>query len=362
MKLAIISFTRQGAALCARLNRRLKELGHECSGSVKHRILNEVQEYPGLTPVVEPLADWTGRQFDDVCGLVFIGAAGIAVRAIAPYIKDKKTDPAVVVLDDRGRFAISVLSGHIGGANELTHLVAEITGAVPVITTATDGNDKTAIDVWAGERDLIWPDRDLATQISAALLEGEPVGFYSDYPLADQVPEDFVKGQICQHQVWITAHLAPEPHHMISWFSNQSTRILRLIPKSLVAGIGCRRGIPAAVIRARLEAVLTANNLDINAVAEISSISLKADETGLNELAAELAVPFTVYDAAVLKELNGDFSESEFVKTVTGIDNVCERAAIKAAGEQGQLLVHKQAGDGVTIAIAIKQTEIKRKQ
>lgn len=360
MKLAVISFTRQGGALCGRLTRGLYELGHECTGYIQSRRLNEVQEYPGLCPVREPLTEWTGAQFYRMDGLVFIGAAGIAVRAIAPFIEDKKKDPAVVAVDDCGRFAISLLSGHMGGANELARMTADMIGAVPVITTATDVNKKTAIDVWAEQRSLQWPDRELAKQISASLLDGQPVGFYSDYQLADAVPEDFVKGQLCRYQVWITACKKPESRHMVSWFSDEATQILRLIPRTLYVGIGCRKGTAAAVLREQLERVFSEHNLDLAAVAQIASITLKEQEAGLIRLADRLQVPFQVYPPETLKGLSGAFSGSEFVRSVTGVDNVCERAAVAAAGADAVLLIPRQAGKGITIAVAERWLEIKR--
>ncbi|MGL5436743.1 MAG: cobalt-precorrin 5A hydrolase [Lachnospiraceae bacterium] len=360
MKLAIISFTKQGGALCGKLTRRFRELGYDCNGYVQSRLLNEFQEYPGLCPVRESLSEWTGKRFDETDGLVFVGAAGIAVRAIAPFVTDKKKDPAVVAIDDCGRFAVSLLSGHMGGANELARVAAAIIGAEPVITTATDINGKTAIDVWASQRDLQWPDRGVAKQISAALLEGQAVGFYSDYPLADPVPEDFVKGQLSRYQVWITANKKPESRHMISWFSDEDTTILRLIPRSLSVGIGCRRGTAAAVLRRQLEQVLADHNLDLLAVGQIASIDLKRDEAGIITLADQLKVPFLFYQPEVLQQVPGIFSSSEFVKRVTGTDNVCERAAMAGAGENGTLIVKKQAGAGVTIAVAQQRLEIKR--
>jgi len=357
----VISFTKQGGALCHRLTKRLRELGHDCTGYVQARFLNEVQDYPGLCPAEETLDEWTKTKFNRNDGLVFVGATGIAVRAIAPYIKDKKTDPAVVTIDDCGRYVISLLSGHTGGANELTRVIAGIIGAVPVITTSTDSNGKTSIDVWAQQRGLQWPDREQAKRISAALLEGQPVGFYSDYPLADPVPEDFVKGELCRYQVWITANKKPESRHMISWFSDQDTEILRLIPESLSVGIGCRRGMAASVLKERLEAVFEEYNLDLHAIKQISSITLKKDERGLIELADRLHVPFQVYEAAELLHVPGVFTASDFVQSVTGVDNVCERAALAGAGKEGSLLVRKQAADGVTIAVAIQRSEIRRK-
>lgn len=358
MELAVISFTKSGSWLCGKLTKRLQELGYACKGYVLSRFLNEVQEVPGLCPISGTLNDWTGQQFGQVGGLIYIGAAGIAVRAIAPFLKDKMTDPAVVVLDEQAQFAVSLLSGHIGGANELTSLVSEITGAVPVITTATDVNRKTAIDVWAKKRGLMLSDRILAKDVAAALVAEEVVGFYSDYPLNEPIPEGFIKGELGRLQVWLTAHVVPGPEHMVSWFCNADSRILRLIPCSLAVGVGCRKGVSAAVIETQIRQVFDKANLDVRAIAGLFSIDLKQQEEGLLKAAEELQVPFCTYSAEILQNITESVTSSVFVQAITGVDNVCERAALAGAGPGAELLVCKQAGDGVTVAVAGKKMEI----
>lgn len=358
MKLAIISFTKPGADLCGRLVKRMRELGLEADGYVQSRFLNALQETPGICPVKEPIARWTRQRFDHVDGLIYIGASGIAVRAIAPCLKDKMTDPAVLVIDESGKYVISLLSGHIGGANELTLMAAEILEAEPVITTATDVRKKTAIDVWAKKRNLRLSDRILAKQAAASLLEGDPVGFYSDFPLKEDMPEGFVKGEMCPLSLWITARKRPEPDHMISMFLGENARILRLIPNVLSVGIGCRKGIGAEVILEKLEQVLEQENWEKMSIRQIVSIDLKAEEEGLIETASCLQVPFRTCSARELEAVTGNVSSSAFVKRVTGTDNVCERAALCGAGADGLLVVSKQAGNGVTIAIALERIYI----
>lgn len=358
MKLAVISFTKSGCWLCGKLTKRLQEMGYSCKGYVQSRFLNEVHEVPGLCQISGSLNNWTGQQFGQVGGLIYIGAAGIAVRAIAPFLKDKMTDPAVVVLDEQARFVVSLLSGHIGGANELTSLVSEITGAVPVITTATDVNRKTTIDVWAKKRGLLLSDRTLAKEVAAALLEEEVIGFYSDYSLNEPVPEGFIKGELGRLQVWLTAHVVPGPEHMVSWFCDADGRILRLIPRSLTVGIGCRKGVSAAVIERKIRQVFDEANLDMRAIAGLFSIDLKQQEEGILKTAEELQVPFCTYGAEILQNITESVTSSVFVQAVTGVDNVCERAALTGAGPGAELLVHKQAGDGVTVAVAEKKMEI----
>ena len=159
MKLAVISFTRRGEDVCEKLTNAMKAAGAECCGYTGRKTGNAGL---ALQTISETLAEWTGQQFAACDGLIFIGAAGIAVRLIAPYLKDKLTDPAVVVVDEAGKFAISLLSGHVGGANRLAEQTAALLNAVPVVTTASDVRGRTAIDVWAADHGLVITDRKLS--------------------------------------------------------------------------------------------------------------------------------------------------------------------------------------------------------
>lgn len=363
MKLAVISFTRNGSRLCGRLVRRFRELGEVCDGYVQSRFLNEVQQVTGICEVKEPVAVWTGRRFDQVDGLIYIGAAGIAVRAIAPWLKDKLTDPAVVVVDEGGHYAVSLLSGHVGGANRLAKQTAEILGAEAVITTASDVQKKTAVDVWAAEHRLTVSDRKLAKMAAAAVLDGEPVGCYSDYPLAIPVPEGCTKGEFCRINLWITAKRQPDENSMVAWFQDEDKAgeaggILRLIPKVLTVGIGCRRGVTKEQIEQVLQHVLEQHNLDPAAVMGFASIDRKKQEEGICRLSEQWKVPFETFSAEELEQAEGTFSESEFVRQTVGIGNVCERAALLGAGAGSRLVAAKQAENGVTIAVAASDIRI----
>ena len=145
MKLAAVSFTENGSRLNQGIRDLLEREGVEVAAYTKERY---AEKY-GLIPLVTSLHDWTADMFDEKDALLFIGASGIAVRSIAPFVADKRKDPAVVVMDEKGQFVISLLSGHLGGANELTGKIANLTGAIPVITTATDVNGRFAVDIFA---------------------------------------------------------------------------------------------------------------------------------------------------------------------------------------------------------------------
>lgn len=169
------------------------------NGLAAHEILCEAwlkkKEYRSALPVEVAflegtLSEWTAEQFRSKDLLIFIGSTGIAVRSIAPYVQSKKTDPAVIVVDEQGRHAISLLSGHIGGANELTLLVAELTGAEPVITTATDLHGKFAVDAFAGDEKSVYGFHACSEGNCAALVDNLKVGMWSAFPVTDVIPPE----------------------------------------------------------------------------------------------------------------------------------------------------------------------------
>ena len=178
MKIAIASFTRNGCVWNQKLCAALKK--HSCEGYALEKYGKEA----GIPAIAPSLPAWTERMFQKMDAILFIGACGIAVRSIAPYVKSKKTDPAVLCMDEQGKFVISLLSGHIGGANELTEEVAAVTGAVPVITTATDVNHKFAVDVFAVKNHCEICEMELAKETAALLVDGKTVGFCSRFPVA----------------------------------------------------------------------------------------------------------------------------------------------------------------------------------
>lgn len=346
MKLAVISFTKAGENICRKLENAFLNAGESCTGYSGKRVAAVPDS--GLKPVRGSLSEWTGHQFPQMDGLVFVGAAGIAVRLIAPYLKDKLTDPAVVVVDEAGQFSISLLSGHVGGANRLAERVAEILGATAVVTTASDVRGRMAIDVWAKEHGLAITDRRLAKKIAAALLDGETIGFFSDIPMAAPEDSGYAKDRWNRLNVWVTCRQNPVLGEALCG------EILRLVPKVLVLGVGCRKGTPVGNVETAVRETLKAKNLDIRAVAALASIDLKKEETGLLELAETLGIPFVTYSSEELAAVQGDFTESGFVRQVTGVGNVCERSALFCAGTGGRLIVKKQVHPGVTVAVAEK--------
>lgn len=347
MKLSAICFTEAGVRLCARLVKELSYSGQSCEGYGPESFLRSVPEGDRLIPLKTSLSEWTKEQFFQKDGLIFIGAAGIAVRAIAPFLRSKAEDPAVVVMDDMGRFSISLLSGHLGGANELAERLARMVGGQAVITTATDIHGKFAVDLFAKDLGLVITEIKKVKEISSSILQGEGVGFHCDFPVIGKLPRGLIKGGTCRTNLWIT--LKAE-----SW-EKALKESLRLVPRLLVLGIGCRKGVSVETIERVLSRFFKEWNLSTEGLAACASIDIKKEEMGICQFAAARKIPFYTFSAGALEKIEGEFSSSVFVKKVTGVDNVCERSALACVKELGggKLLIKKQASEGVTAAVAV---------
>lgn len=326
---ALVAFTRTGCELGKRLAEAL-------AGTLwtTARLSAELD-----IPSYDDLRAWTGERFRDSEDLVFISASGIAVRAVAPFVKDKFSDPAVVSVDELGRFAVPLLSGHVGGANALAQRIAEITGGQAAVSTATDVQGKFAVDVWAREQHLALTSRELAKAVSAALLENEPVGVFSEFPIAGNLPEGLIPGP-AEIGICVSRTMEPKPF----------AKTLHLLPRAVTLGIGCRRGVSREHLEAQLAEFLAAHHLPEAAVIGLASIDLKRDEQGLLDLAQAHGWPIRFFSADELAGEPGDFPPSAFVQKTTGVDNVCQRAAQRAGG---RIFIPKTAQDGVTFAAAM---------
>lgn len=380
MELAVISFTPRGTAVCRRLVEKLADLGHLCTGYIPESYARETEKDTGIrTPEKdagkpgqirirkEPLAVWTEGMFPLVDGFVFVGAAGIAVRAVAPWVRDKMTDPAVVVVDEGGQFAVSLLSGHLGGANALARQVAKAIGAQPVITTASDVEGVCGVDLWARDHGLVITDRVQARKVQMAVLEGNPVTVFWDPWLEACLPW-LGREELPQGWTWSPEAISQSGEEFEKCPGRQKVRIgitlrsekekaqknpvLWLVPQILTVGVGCRRGVAGERIRERVQQVLEEAGLDPGAVCRIASIDRKKEEPGILALARHWQVPYETFPAARLETVEQPVEESEFVRSVTGTGNVCERAALLAAGQCSRLVVKKQAGEGITVAVA----------
>ena len=286
MNISIITFTENGTKLAEKIRQAF--VGTKMEEAKKL----------GLS-----LSDWTRQQFAEKNAIVVIGACGIAVRMIAPFVSDKLSDSPVVVADEAGMFVIPLLSGHMGGANELAEQIAGQIGGIPVITTATDVNHTFSVDLFAKKCGLSIYNREGIAKVSAKILDGKT----PDIVISSE-KTDLEQGELDAFiQKWLD-----------------------------------HAGIEKRLVRAA------------------ASIDLKKEEEGLLRWCMANRIPFFTYSAEELKQVKGDFQESSFVKEKTGVDNVCERAAMKAANEEGTFILRKQAENGITIAIVKYDWKLER--
>lgn len=348
-KIAIWVITANGVRLASKLNSAFPACTWFCIASQQVD-----QALAALTlPPVQPwaisrfdrLSDEVAGQFHRFNGHIFIMATGIVVRMLAPLILDKTRDPAVAVIDDRGKHCISLLSGHIGGANRMTLAAAQCIGANPVITTATDVNQVPAIDTLAEQAGLAIENPEAIKYVNMAFLNNTPIGFTdTENRLLPLVEERYVAPPQGNPQVRVLVD------HRISSTGN-TPRTLILRPQSLVAGMGCNRNTDMKEMKTLLVQTLKEHNLSLLSLSGLATVDIKNDEQGLLELARELSLPLQFFSREQLKGVDTIQTPSKMVEQHIGVPSVCEAAAILGA-RQGQLIVPKTNTKNVTVAIA----------
>ncbi len=372
-RVLLVTCSVRGYATMQKLAKKLENIsGAEIITKVKCEALPEVS----MRETVKACVD---AYFAQVDAIVFVTASGIAVRSVAEHLAHKSEDPAIVCMDECGKHVISLVSGHAGGANALTQMLADVMWATPVITTATDVEGRFSIDDYAREHNLVVTDWAKAKAISAEVLAAGAEPVWIEEPVVAQGEEkgaceirkelkstgidgcenrvdgcenrvDVKRLQIGSHQVIITPKDVPV-----------DAQTLQLIPRCIVAGVGCKKGTPVDKIEQAVQDAFAKAGLQMEALCAVASIDLKKEEAGLQEFCAAREVSFETYAAAELQAVPGAYSASEFVSGVTGVDNVCERSAVKYASEHGmnqdqrllrmqvdggELLLRKQAQDG----------------
>lgn len=382
MKLSIICFSLTGLETAIRLKTEFEKQGHRVLLASKSKYLKD--------SIQESVLKWTESRFSADDGILFVGACGIAVRSIAPYVASKKSDPAVLVIDECGKFVISLLSGHLGGANELALTASEILNAQAVVTTATDLHERFAVDIFAKKNGCDIMNMTAAKEVSAAVLAGETVGFYSEFPWTGTLPQELIlcdrkgvpvsldeknrtgksPGEVAEKQE--TANYGREALTEES-AGEQPVRLgiavtvhksctpflstVQVIPKTVTLGMGCRKNKEPEGIEKAADSCLEQEDIFPQAVEQLASISIKKHEPGLLALAEKKKLPFLTFEGEELMKVQGDFTPSAFVKSVTGADNVCERSAVLGAAK-GKLIKRKSGGDGVTTALALREWEV----
>ncbi len=322
-KTVILAATRKGMALAGSIQAGLE-------GS-------EIYDYrSGVKKALEEV--W--HRYD---GIICVMAAGIVVRCIAGLCRSKFNDPGVVVIDEAGSYAISLLSGHIGGGNRLAQQVAAVCGAAPVITTASDVSGHTAVDLWSVEQNLEMRNPEMLASTVRRLLDSGSLKVYQQGGFIKNLPADF---KSCTN---------PEDADIVialNWSEEQSRLVL--VPRINYIGMGCRRGTRLDEFETVLADLGSLHGLDLHSVAGIASIDIKKDEEALLQFASRHNWPLMFFDSARIEAVPVP-SRSETVHRHIGVYGVCEAAALLASSsgnEAGRLIINKIKWQRITAAVA----------
>lgn len=355
-RVVILSYTERGG----QLNKRLMDLFLKKGDvAVSFELGNEVMSIRGSHGQNEVMSTKEILQQEWHCAdaLLFVGALGIAVRHVAPFLESKVYDPAVLVLDEKGEFVIPVVSGHIGGGVALAKELAQDLDSKPVITTATDVQGRFAVDVFAVKNHLWIENPERIKLISRTLLQGGTIDVWTDMPVTGDVPEGLrvLQGDELG-QAAIVIGLPDATRQTISPLYGESN-ICVLSPRPYILGVGCKKGKSAEELYDFFTQLCRDEKISPHEIAAIASVDIKKEEPGLWKLSRRLRAEFEVFDTAALAQVEETVHGSSFVRDTVGVDNVCERSAYclaKRWTEQGRrysLKVGKQARNGMTMAL-----------
>ena len=336
MKIAVISFTSSGKEISEKIKKKLS-------------VLDSSKLYNVIEITKQTFDDKVSNHMEDIFSLydaiIFIASTGIAVRLIAPYVNSKTSDPAVIVIDDLGKYAISLLSGHIGGANELTLEISGILKSKAIITTASDGRGIDAIDVFAKRNNFYIEDMKMAKVLTALMVEGKRIKLISEVDVKINYENiEYIKDS---YEGIIIVSSYQDIEQYLNKEDDRPVCILR--PKNLNIGIGCRRGKTKEEIKFGIEEVFKDNNLSLNSVRNIGTIDIKHDEAGIIEVSKELNAEMILFSKSDIEGVSDKFDKSKFVKSNVGVTSVSEPSAYLLGKE---MLVYKKIFSGVTIAVS----------
>lgn len=333
MKIGCFSFSDKGKELGDKLVHISKK--NQSNYTIYH--FNNSQIKGGVKALFE-------NAWEEYSGIIFISAAGIAVRMISPYIKHKTLDPAVVVVDDMANFSISLLSGHLGGANDLAYWVAEKIEAIPVITTASDNRGIEAIDIFAKKNDYYIEDMKSVKDITSMMVNGKTIGFYSEMDIVIGYDNLLIIRDLenidrnIDGIIIITSNKVESLHIPYT--------ILR--PKNINIGVGCKKGIEGKRIIEAVKNTLDKHNLSEKSIKNIGTVEVKKDEAGILNAAKYFNSQLKIFTIEEIKEVEDRFEKSQFVKDTIGVYSVSEPCAYLLGG---QMICEKSKHNGITIAI-----------
>lgn len=335
MRIACLSFTEKGKEL----GDKLKKIGKESKSYVIHHYFNGEVEGG-----IKNLLNYAWIEYD---GFVFISSTGIAIRMINPYIRDKTIDPAVVVIDDCGRFSISLLSGHLGGANELAGWIGKKINAISVITTASDNRNIEVVDLFAQKNNYYIEDMKSVTKITAMMVNGKTIAFYSEDDIAIDYPNLIILEDLNFIHSNIEGIIIVSSQDLN--LQNIDIPITYLRPRNINIGVGCRKGIEGTRIIEAIEKALKEVNISNKSIKAIGTVEVKKDEKGIIDAAEYFNCPMKIFTIDEIKEVEDKFHKSQFVKDTIGVYSVSEPCAYLLGGE---LITSKSKYNGITISIS----------
>lgn len=301
-------------------------------------------------PMDKGFKDTVSRIFDCYDSLYFVMASGIVVRTIAPLLKSKDVDPAVITSDEDGRFIVSLLSGHLGGANELATLIAENIGGLPVISTASDVSGSIAVDSIAMKLKAHLRDLESAKDVTALIVNGERVELKLPKNMVVNLDSFCPKGHFsldCEK----TKNIKKDIAGIVVVSNRLDIKITQIIPKNIILGIGCRRDTPAETILDGIELTMKECNLHMDSIKHIATVDVKADEIGLLEACERLKKELIIIDREQIRPIQDNYEGSDFVEKTIGVRCVSAPAAYLSSNKDGKFIKEKKRYKGVTVSI-----------
>ncbi len=333
MNWAVVTLTKEGTQQAKKIKRLLNDM------SVDVYTLEKWTDDETIV-INKKLDEFVGSIFYNYDIILFIMATGIVVRSIAKYIINKTTDPGILVMDERGQFVISLLSGHLGGANKAAKLLADKIGGQPVITTASDVKGLIAVDTLAEELNCQISNMTNAKNVTALIVNDEMVRIKSDINIDTKLPDNIVTEGEAKGTIFITNKIMNISHKYE----------VQLIPKNIIIGIGCRAGTSSEAIINAVEETLNSLSIDHRSIKHFATVDVKQNEAGIFEAAEHYKIIVKIVDRKEIKTVEHDFQCSEFVRKTIGVGAVCEPCAVLTA-LKGHFLMRKRSYNGITLSI-----------
>ena len=332
MRAAIYCVSKNGYNTCLKIRDNVyKDLHIYVSGRVANLLNLENKDIENLFIINERVPILLEKTFNEYDLHIFVAATGAVVRIIDGKFRSKDTDPAVITVDDHANFVISLLSGHLGGANEECERIADGIGAIPVITTASDVGRKIAVDIFSQKIKAKLEDLEEAKRVTSLIVNGEKVSLH--------LPKNIVTHDENSAGAIVVSN-------------RKNIEISKIIPQNIFIGIGCKRGTAKEHIVEKLKYAMDKQNLELSSIKMAASAWVKSDETGLLEAMSELGIPIKFFDKEeILKYENLIEEKSEFVKKTIGVYGISEPCAFMASSGKGKFLVKKMKLDGMTLSI-----------